>query len=56
MIMESFCEKLESVQYKAVLATTGAIQGSSRENFVKNQGLNHLNHEDGIGASVACIK
>ena len=26
---ESFCEKLESVQYKAALAITGAIQGSS---------------------------
>ena len=27
---ESFCEKLESVQYKAALAIMGAIQGSSR--------------------------
>ena len=27
------CEKLESVQYKAALAITGAIQGTSRENF-----------------------
>ena len=27
----SFCEKLESVQYKAALATTGAIQGTCRE-------------------------
>ena len=26
---ESFCEKLESLQYKAVLALTGAIQGIS---------------------------
>ena len=26
---ESFCEKLESVQYKAALAITGAIQGTS---------------------------
>ena len=28
---ESFCEKLESVQYKAALAITVAIQGTSRE-------------------------
>ena len=28
---ESFCEKLESVQYKAALAIPGAIQGTSRE-------------------------
>ena len=33
---EFFCEKLESVQYKTALAMTGAIQGSSRENFIKN--------------------
>ena len=26
---ESFCEKLESVQYKAALAMTGAMQGTS---------------------------
>ena len=30
---ESFCKKLESVQYKAALAITSAIQGSSREKF-----------------------
>ena len=28
---ESFCEKLKSVQYKAALAITGAIQGTSRD-------------------------
>ena len=28
---ESFCEKTESVQYKAALAITGAIQGTSRD-------------------------
>ena len=27
---ESFCEKLESVQYKAALAITGAIHGTFR--------------------------
>ena len=28
---ESFCEKIESVQYKVALAMTGAIQGTSRD-------------------------
>ena len=28
---ESFCERLESVQYKVALAIAGAMQGSSRE-------------------------
>ena len=35
----SFCEKLESVQYEAALAITGAIQGSSHENFYQELGL-----------------
>ena len=28
---ESFCEKLEPVQYKAALATTGAIHDTTRD-------------------------
>ena len=36
---EPFCDKIESVQYKAVLAITGAIQGTSRDK---------LNHEIGL--------
>ena len=39
---ESFCEKLESVQYKAVLAITGAIQGTSREKIYLELGLESL--------------
>ena len=39
---ESFCEKLESVQYKAALAITGAIQGSSREKLYQELGLESL--------------
>ena len=39
---ESFCEKLESVQYKAALAITGAIQGSSREKLYHELGLESL--------------
>ena len=36
---ESFCEKLESVQYKATLEITGAIQGTSREKIYQELGL-----------------
>ena len=32
----TFHQKLETVQYNAVLAITGAIRGSSRETFIKN--------------------
>ena len=33
---ESFCEKLESVQYKVALAITGAIKGSSLEKILND--------------------
>ena len=39
---ESFCEKLESVQYKPALAITGAMQGSSREKLYQELGLESL--------------
>ena len=39
---ESFCEKLESVQYKAALAITGAIKGTSREKIYLELGLESL--------------
>ena len=39
---ESFCEKLESIQYKATLAITGAIQGSSHENIYQELGIESL--------------
>ena len=39
---ESVCEKLESVQYKAALAITGAIQGTSREKIYQELGLESL--------------
>ena len=39
---ECFCEKIESVQYKAALAITGAIQGSSRERLYEELGLESL--------------
>ena len=39
---ESFCEKLESVQCKAALAITGAIQGTSRDKIYEKLGLESL--------------
>ena len=39
---ESFCEKLESVQYEAALSITGAIQGTSREKIYQELGLESL--------------
>ena len=39
---ESFCEKLESVQYKAALAITGAMQGTSRDKVYQELGLETL--------------
>ena len=38
----SFCEKLESIQYKAALATIGAIQGKSREKKIMELALELL--------------
>ena len=39
---ESFCEKLESVQYEAALAITGAMQGTSRDKIYQELGLESL--------------
>ena len=39
---ESFCEKLEYVQYKASLAITGAIKRPSREKLYQELGLESL--------------
>ena len=39
---DSFCEKLESIQYKAALAITGAIQGTSRHRIYAELGLESL--------------
>ena len=36
---ESFCEKIESVQYKATLGITGAIQGTFRDKIYQELGL-----------------
>ena len=39
---DPFCEKLESIQYKAALAITGAIQGTSRDRIYAELGLESL--------------
>ena len=39
---ESFCNKLESIQYNAALAITGAIQGTSKVKLYKELGLEFL--------------
>ena len=39
---ESFCNKIESAQYKAVLAITGAIQGTSCDKLNQELGLESL--------------
>ena len=39
---DSFYAKLESYQYKAALAMTGAIKGSSTENLYQELGIEHL--------------
>ena len=38
----SFHQKIESIQYNAALAITGAIRGTSREKFYHELGLNPL--------------
>ena len=38
----SFQQKLESIQYRACLAITGAIQGTSREKIYQELGLESL--------------
>ena len=39
---ESFCEKLQSVQYKAALAITSVIQGISHDKIYQELGLKSL--------------
>ena len=53
---ESFCEKLESVQYKATLAITGAIQGISCDNIFQKLGLESLKSRRWYNVLVVCLK
>ena len=40
--MNLFCEKLKSLQYKAALAMTGVMQGTSRDKIYQELGLETL--------------
>ena len=44
----SFHQKLESVQYNAAPAITGAIRGSSREKLCQELGLESLQQRGGL--------
>ena len=44
---ESFCEKLESVQYIAALTIIDSIQGTSRDNIYQELGLESLKSRRG---------
>ena len=39
---ESFCDRIESVQYKPAVAITGAIEGTSRDKLTQELGLESL--------------
>ena len=39
---ESFCTKIEHIQYNGALATTGAIKGTSQTKLYKELGLESL--------------
>ena len=43
----SLSDKIENVQYNAVLAITGAIRGTSKEKLYQDLGLNLLGIEGG---------
>ena len=40
--MNLFCEKLESIQHKGTLGTTGAMQGTSRDKIYQELRLESL--------------
>ena len=44
----SFHQRLESLQYNAALVITGAIRGTSKENFIMKKAWNHFKIDDGI--------
>ena len=53
---ESFREKLESVQYKATLAKTGATQGTSCDNTFQKLGLESLKSRRWYNVLLVCLK
>ena len=52
----SFHQKLDSIQYNAALAITGAIRGTSKEKLYDELGLETLEKEDGTGNCVAFLR
>ena len=52
----SFQNKIESVQYNACLAVTGAIRGASKERLYEKLGLESLQHHCCIGNFVIFTK
>ena len=47
---DAFSNNLETVQYNAALAVTGAIKSTSREKLYQELGLEYLSKEDGWDA------
>ena len=52
----TFCQKIESFQYKAALAITGAIQGTSQEKHLEELDLETLKSRRWLEGSVVCTK
>ena len=52
----SLANKIESVQYNAALATTGAIRGTSKEKLYQELSFESLKKIDGLGGYVICTK
>ena len=53
---ESFHQKLESIQYNAALAITGAIRGTFREKLYQELGLESLQKQVGIENGATFLK
>ena len=50
--IDSFINKVESVQYNAALAITGAIKGTSKERMYRELGFKVLQISDGFAECV----
>ena len=53
---ESFCNKLESIQYNALLAISGTTWGTSKTKLLKELGWSFWKAKDGLDESVHSIK
>ena len=53
---ESFCSKIERMQYNVALGITGAIRGTSQSKLYIELGLNLKNLEDGLDEAVLSLK